>query len=863
MQSGDRESTHELIQSARQQHEEAMLALQPLQVLDGYRIVRVIGRGGMGVVYEAQQTSPPRVVALKVVRAGAHIDPYYRRRFRREVRALGRLQHPYVATIYEAGIAADGQQYLVMEYVRGIPLRRFIRQNDLSLSQKLELFCKICEAVQHAHQHGVLHLDLKPANVLVDTEGHPKLLDFGLARLTNADGDGKTSDEEASKWGGTPPYVSPERFRIGDRWVDVRSDVYSLGVMLHELLTDELPSRDGFPSWLKRSGSAENLDSIYPDLFRVVAKATDPEMDRRHESVRQLASDVMSHSRDHVRPFPSRASLLLSRVSRRFTPALNLAILVFSLAAAIVWRGFELRRGEGVHRESADAQPANTVIEGPSRHAALAQLDQLSAVLATTVLDDPVRAAAINYELGATYFAFGRPAEAVTRLELALQLQEQAFGPDHPSMVMPLQRLAAIYRSHADFVALVGVYERLSSVVATGGDVEGISREVVRQNLARALAMSGETSRASQLVDDFCDALRRTTRDNNAIADCLLAAAAVNDDAGRITEAAIAYDMAVKVCSAGGCAPVTRMALWAHYSWHMHSRGDLESARALRRRAADLGRTDASIEVAQRVDALKSLALSSIDFGDVDEAQALFEEVVATLAGAVDFDDPRLLGADASLAGLQWLVGDYSEAEPVMRHRWSIERNRTFGSSVCRTASAGSILAVVLRDQEKYDEAEQLFYDSLAAIEASEGVGSRAASDVLINLARLEAQRGNFEMAEFLADRSLQVRRSFLAADHPDVAEALLILGWATSERTQGEDGLQLAREGLAIRNARFSAQHWHVAEAKCIVGRCLSLHNQPAGAASNLREAAAVLRSTLLPGHKLNRQVTAFLQRM
>ncbi|MEO8202116.1 MAG: serine/threonine-protein kinase, partial [Gemmatimonadota bacterium] len=207
-----------------------------------YRIIGTLGEGGMGTVYEAEQDQPHRRVALKVIRPD-FVSPELLRRFSRESEVLGRLQHPGIAQIYEAG-TSDGphgpQPFFAMELVKGQPLNEYATTHSLDLNHRLELFIRTCEAVHYAHQQGVIHRDLKPANILVDTGGQPKVLDFGVARLTDADVQA-TRQTSVGEVIGTLQYMSPEQVNADPLDLDIRSDVYSLGVVLYELLSGHMP----------------------------------------------------------------------------------------------------------------------------------------------------------------------------------------------------------------------------------------------------------------------------------------------------------------------------------------------------------------------------------------------------------------------------------------------------------------------------------------------------------------------------------------------------------------------------------------------------------------------------------------------
>jgi non-specific serine/threonine protein kinase/serine/threonine-protein kinase len=270
------------------------------QRIGRYRILRLLGEGGMGVVYEAEQDSPRRTVALKVVRPGLASGGLLKR-FRHESQILGRLHHPGIAQVYEAGVADDGQPFFAMEFIRGKTLGEYARLRALTLPARLELVARVCDAVQHAHDQGVVHRDLKPANILVDETGQPKVLDFGVARATDADlvtGAGLTQTGQLL---GTPDYMSPEQVAADPAAIDQRADVYALGVILFELLAHRLPYRLSNRPLAETARiileqDAPRLGSINPelrgDVETIVAKALEKDKARRYQSAAELAADL-------------------------------------------------------------------------------------------------------------------------------------------------------------------------------------------------------------------------------------------------------------------------------------------------------------------------------------------------------------------------------------------------------------------------------------------------------------------------------------------------------------------------------------------------------------------------------------------
>jgi WD40 repeat protein/predicted Ser/Thr protein kinase len=308
--------------------------------LGRYRVLRLLGEGGMGSVYEAEQDRPHRCVALKVIRSGL-LSPALLKRFEQEVEILGRLRHPGIAQIHEAGIAEDGQPFFAMEFVRGPPLDEYARSRSLTVPDSFSLVARVCDAVQHAHDQGVIHRDLKPSNILVDETGQPKVLDFGVARATDADlltGAGLTQTGQLL---GTPSYMSPEQLASGSA-IDHRADVYALGVILFELLAHRLPSEVANRplaevARLIVEEDAPRLGSINPelrgDVETIVAKALEKDRGRRYASAADLAADIRRWlAKEPILARPPSALYHLRQFARRHTA---LVAAVLSIGAAL------------------------------------------------------------------------------------------------------------------------------------------------------------------------------------------------------------------------------------------------------------------------------------------------------------------------------------------------------------------------------------------------------------------------------------------------------------------------------------------------------------------------------------------------
>jgi WD40 repeat protein len=289
-----------------------------------YRILRRHGEGGMGTVYEAEQDDPRRTVALKVIRPGL-VSTELLNRFRHEAQILGRLQHPGIAQVYDAGRAEDGQPFFAMEFIHGMPLDDYARSRNLLPPARLDLLARVCDAVQHAHDKGVIHRDLKPGNVLVDPSGQPKVLDFGVARVTDADLLTTSSRTRTGELLGTLSYMSPEQLAARPSGLDGRSDVYTLGVILFELLVNRLPYHlDQLPVHeiarvieQQEPSRLGSIDTLYRgDVEIIVAKALEKDKTRRYASAGNLASDIRRYLRGE--PILARPASALYRL-RKFT----------------------------------------------------------------------------------------------------------------------------------------------------------------------------------------------------------------------------------------------------------------------------------------------------------------------------------------------------------------------------------------------------------------------------------------------------------------------------------------------------------------------------------------------------------------
>ena len=339
-----------------------------------YRITRLLASGGMGAVYEAVQEHPQRRVALKLVKVGLG-SPSALRRLKHEAEILGRLRHPGIAQVYEAGAADTGfgeQPFFAMELIHGHPLTQYVDERKLGTLQRLELLANVCDAVHHAHQKGVIHRDLKPANILVDESGKPKVLDFGVARASEPNIHVTTIHTHVGQLVGTLAYMSPEQIAGDPGELDTRSDVYSLGVVMYELLCEELPYKlDGAsvphiariiheqpprrPSSIQRK--------LRGDVETVTLKAIEKDRERRYQSTAELAADIRRFlNREPISARRPTLGYQLRMILRRH-PGLAASVLVATLALAgaaavssvFAWRADAARKREAERASEAIA----------------------------------------------------------------------------------------------------------------------------------------------------------------------------------------------------------------------------------------------------------------------------------------------------------------------------------------------------------------------------------------------------------------------------------------------------------------------------------------------------------------------------
>ncbi|MHC5114710.1 MAG: tetratricopeptide repeat protein [Planctomycetota bacterium] len=440
-----------------------------------YRIDRVLASGGMGTVYVATQDDPQREVALKVMRAGIASRSALRR-FHFEAQILGRLRHPNIAQVYEAGTQDDGGgagPYFAMEYIADAqPITAYADAAAMGTRDRLAMLAKVCEAVHHGHQKGVIHRDLKPSNVLVDVFGEPKVIDFGVARATDSDVTIATQATDLGQLVGTLAYMSPEQCAADPDDLDTRSDVYSLGVMLYELLCGHLPydvSRVPFPEAARMI--RENLPpkpstvnrTLRGDVETIALKALEKTRERRYQSAADLGQDIHRYLRgEAIEARPPSAAYRVRTFARRHKVAFAVLVMllvavpvltaatVVAVTSAVRARDAQLEaeasrlRAEAVTDMVTDAMVSSNPYQGGTdTFLVTAAMDQVIAELdAGALRDQPETEAALRQTISEVLFGNWRAAEAVQQAERALEINRELHGGDHPEVADSLNVVA-------------------------------------------------------------------------------------------------------------------------------------------------------------------------------------------------------------------------------------------------------------------------------------------------------------------------------------------------------------------------------------------------------------------------------------
>lgn len=896
-----------------------------------YRVLGILGRGGMSTVYLAEQDHPRRTVALKVLQGGIP-SRLAVRRFQQEAQILARLQHPGIAPIYEAG-TADGdrgpQPYFAMERITGRPLSEHAVRYALDLTERLALFVKVCEAVQHAHQKGIIHRDLKPSNILVaepgprappdpdpahdgaegahvlDTGavagdggparpgwvGQPKVLDFGIARMIDADVQALTLGTAAGQLIGTIPYMSPEQMAGEVHELDTRTDVYSLGVVLYELLCERSPydlAGTNIPEALRILAERDPIPprkacpAVPGDLEGILLKALERDKTRRYASVAELAADLQRYLRhEPVVAHPPTTLYRARKFVRRHALAMAAVIGVFlALALGLAGTGYGLlhataernrareaqRRAEAGHREAeerrAAAESVTRLLEemlgaaDPHRvkgadYAVRQLLDDFAGSLGDQLADQPEVEAAVRATIGNAYRRLGLLERAEEHLRVALALRRRVLGPQDPRVPQSVHDYAWAIHDLADYPRAAGLFrEALAQRRALlGAEHPDVAASLI--GLADVLRHQGVFAEAEDLARESLGLRQRLLGDEHPdTAESLIHLARVLRDRGDYDtpEPLIREALRIWRRARGNEHPEIADAL-NDLGWIYFLRRDFAAAEGPLREALTMGRKLLGPRHSDTATSLYELGLVLHARARYDEAEARLREALEIYRGHHDETHPAVINTLGGLAKILRARREYEAAENIVRQVLAVRR-QSLGELHPDVAVSLGELAALMRDRGDRAAAAQYLREQLDLYRRLFPGDNALVATSLGHLGNLLKDLRELDAAQACHEEALAMRRRLFGDVHPDVARSLWSLAGVCEARADDVGCEQLARQAAELFAATCGDRHPDTASCRSLLGACLMRLGRYEAAEENLRGAHEVLETALGTEH-------------
>ena len=790
-----------------------------LKAIGPYTLMEKIGEGGMGVVYAAQQKMPiRRKVALKIIKAGMDTGQVIAR-FEAERQALAMMDHPSIAKVIDAGSTETGRPYFVMELIVGLTITDYCDQARMTTRQRLELFVDVCLAVQHAHQKGIIHRDLKPSNVMVtEIDGKPvaKVIDFGVAKATGEQLTERTFYTNVSQMIGTPLYMSPEQAGLTGVDVDTRSDVYSLGVLLYELLSgctpfdreqmrgagyeeirriireeepprpstrvDTLKAADSSTISERRGVDSRRLyQSVKGELDWIVMKALEKDRNRRYETSSSLAADVERYLNDEpveacppstvykFRKFARRNKVLLGTVS------LVAAALILGIAGT-AWQGIVAsnERDRAIEAE----QLAQTRLESEQKERARADQERIRAEKAEQLAkEEAATSKAINAFLNDDLLSQANPGNQPNpNVTLRAVIDQAAKNIEGQFAEQPIVE-AAIRHTLAKTYEALGVYKE------------------AQKHADRALQL-----RTQHLGAD----------DANTIGTALLAAKLLNRQGDFQAARQQLEALLPRANRALGVEdPVTLMLMNFLADTH-HNLGDYAAAERLFGKTLEIQRRALGDEHLVTIYNLNSLANVYRDQGRYDDAEELHLKTLEILRRTLGEEHPDTLNSMHNLASVYKDQRRYDEAEELYLQILEITR-RIRGDEHPHTLISIHALTLVYKEQARFDEAEKLNLQTLEIQRRTLGDEHPSTLRSMDSLAVVYHYQSRYDEAEKLHLQTLEIKKRVLGNEHPDTLKSKnnlqgLSVNWcwklataADTEKRNPRKALELAHKAVEL----------------------------------------------------------------